>query len=104
MAGRKLSFAAVAVLQALQAGHQYGFEIIDVTGLGAGTVYPTLAKLEDAALVSSQWEAHETAQHEKRPPRRYYTLRAAGARALAAGLERYRAIERIPLVARRARR
>ena len=100
---RHLSFAAVAVLRALRAGHQHGFEIIDVTGLAGSTVYPTLAKLEDAGFVSSRWEAAATAQQQKRPPRRYYALRPAGERALTTALERYRALERMPLAPRRAR-
>ena len=100
---RNLSFAAVAVLQALNAGHQHGFEIIDVTGLGGSSVYPTLAKLEEAGMVSSQWEPAAIAQQEKRPPRRYYTLRPAGTKGLSAALERYRALERMPLATRRAK-
>jgi PadR family transcriptional regulator len=78
-----LSPALVAVLQAIARGARYGFDIIDATGLASGTVYPALARLEDEALVSSQWEPHRIAQSEKRPPRRYYEVTAAGARRLA---------------------
>lgn len=101
---RQLTFAAVTVLQALSAGYAHGFDIIEATDLPGSTVYPTLARLEDAGLVASEWEEAGIAQREKRPPRRYYSLRPAGRKALAAGLERYRAIERIPLAAPRAAR
>jgi PadR family transcriptional regulator, regulatory protein PadR len=78
-----LSPALAAVLQAIADGARYGFDIIDATGLPSGTVYPALARLEDDSLVSSQWEPHRIAQREKRPPRRYYEMTAAGERRLA---------------------
>jgi len=46
---RLLSFAVVQVLHALASGYQYGFDVIDVTGLPSGTVYPALGRLEDGA-------------------------------------------------------
>lgn len=88
----KLPYSAVAILQAIAQGRRYGFDIIDHTSLTSATVYPTLGKLEDAGFVSSSWESHETALKGKRPPRRYYELRAAGKRALADSLERFRAL------------
>jgi len=78
-----LSPALVAVLDALAAGARYGFDVIDRTGLPSGTVYPALARLEHEALVSSHWEAQRIAQRDKRPPRRYYEVTAAGRRRLA---------------------
>jgi len=92
----RLPYSAVAILQALAQGRRYGFDIIDATGLTSATVYPTLGKLEDAGFVSSAWEAHATALKSKRPPRRYYELRAAGRRALADSLERFRALHEMP--------
>ena len=88
----RLPYSAVAILQALAQGRRHGFDIIDYTGLTSATVYPTLGKLEDAGLVSSAWEAHAIALKSKRPPRRYYELRAAGRRALSENLERFRAL------------
>ena len=88
--GARLSYSAVAILNALAQGRRYGFDIIDFTGLSSATVYPTLGKLEDAGFVSSTWEAHATALRSRRPPRRNYALRAAGRRALSEGLERFR--------------
>jgi len=94
--GARLSYSAVAILNALAEGRRYGFDIIDFTGLPSATVYPTLGKLEDAGFVSSTWEAHATAVKSKRPPRRNYELRAAGKRALSEGLERFRLLRDIP--------
>jgi DNA-binding PadR family transcriptional regulator len=84
----------VAILQALAAGSRYGFDIIDATSLPSGTVYPALGRLEDEGCVSSRWEDHRIAQREKRPPRRYYELTAAGDRALADAVREYRTLER----------
>jgi DNA-binding PadR family transcriptional regulator len=78
MARRRLGTSTLAILRALADGHRYGFDIMDVTGLPGGTVYPALAKLESDRLVSSNWEDPAVAQEEKRPPRRYYALSAAG--------------------------
>ena len=43
---RRLSITAVSVLQAIASGYEYGFDIIDHTGLPSGTVYPALSRLE----------------------------------------------------------
>ena len=48
-----LSFAAAVILQALDNGYKYGFDIMDVTGLPSGTVYPALRRLEDNGYVFS---------------------------------------------------
>src|SRR6476646_10647093 len=69
-----LSYSATAILQAVANGYQYGFDIMDVTGLPSGTVYPALRRLEDGGLVISKWEKHQIAQKELRPPRKYYEL------------------------------
>jgi DNA-binding PadR family transcriptional regulator len=76
----------VAVLQALTAGARHGFDVINVTGLPSGTVYPALARLEHDGLVESRWEDHKVAQKEKRPPRRYYEVTTAGDKILEAAL------------------
>jgi len=91
---RPLSPAAVAVLQAISGGIRYGFDIMDGTALPSGTVYPILGRLERAGLVRSHWEAPAAAQREKRPPRRYYEISAAGVRSLALSVEHYRKISR----------
>jgi DNA-binding PadR family transcriptional regulator len=88
-----LSYAAAAVLQAVGSGYQYGFDIIDITGLPGGTVYPALRRLEGAGYVTSKWEKHSIAQAEQRPPRKYYEMTRAGHEALAEAVKRYRLLE-----------
>jgi PadR family transcriptional regulator PadR len=47
MAGEpKLSHTAAMILQAIHAGHIYGFSVMEVTGLPSGTVYPAMRRLE----------------------------------------------------------
>jgi DNA-binding PadR family transcriptional regulator len=82
----------VATLKAIASGVRHGFDIMDATGLPSGTVYPILGRLEKAGLVRSNWETPVIARREKRPPRRYYDISAAGSRALARALEHYRAL------------
>lgn len=90
----RLTYATAVVLHALAQGYGYGFEIIEVTGLGAGTVYPILRRLDDEQLVHSAWEDPKKAQSESRPPRRNYRLTAAGGRMVAEALARYPALAR----------
>ena len=77
-----LSFTALLVLQALNQGHKFGFDIMQVTGLPSGTIYPALRRLEAMDLVSSDWEKDLKARKEGRPRRRYYELTPAGKRQL----------------------
>ncbi|HMV86928.1 MAG TPA: helix-turn-helix transcriptional regulator [Blastocatellia bacterium] len=88
-----LSFSAAVILQALDNGYQYGFDIMDVTGLPSGTVYPALRRLEEALYVKSKWEKHAIAQEEARPPRKYYELTRDGREALEEARKRYRLLE-----------
>ena len=85
-----LTLPTTLVLQALAVGHQYGFDVMDATGLPSGTVYPVLRRLEKEGLVRADWEDAQAARDEQRPPRRYYQLSAAGEQVLAAGRARYR--------------
>jgi PadR family transcriptional regulator PadR len=98
-----LTFGQVAVLHAIADGNRFGFDIMDATGLTSGTVYPTLDKLESLGFLSSRWEDAAKARREKRPPRRYFDLTTAGARALAAGLARYKNLKPVSLAAWRIR-
>jgi DNA-binding PadR family transcriptional regulator len=88
-----LSFTVAVILQALDNGYQYGFDIMDVTGLPSGTVYPALRRLEDAGFVESKWEKHTIAQQEQRPPRKYYEMTKEGKEALTEAVKRYRLLE-----------
>ncbi len=89
---RRLSITAVSVLQAIASGYQYGFDVIDQTGLPSGTVYPALSRLERDGFVRSAWEAEHEAHLEGRPARRYYKLTAAGVKALAEAAAYYRSL------------
>jgi DNA-binding PadR family transcriptional regulator len=83
-----LSYNGTLVLQALAKGHKYGFEIMRVTALKSGTVYPLLRRLEAGGLVQSNWEKTDQAFDEGRPARRYYEPTPAGERALSEALQR----------------
>jgi DNA-binding PadR family transcriptional regulator len=95
-----LSYSAVVILRTIASGYEYGFDIIDITGLPSGTVYPTLRRLEDLGYVNSKWEKHEIAQRELRPPRKYYQLTHDGDEALSEAVKRFKLIEQ-PLRVRR---
>lgn len=86
-----LSWTGSLVLQALVQGHGYGFDIMGVTRLPSGTVYPLLRRLEAAGLVASRWEDEAAAHAEGRPARRYYEATGPGRAALAEARERLRA-------------
>ena len=91
-----LSYAATVILQAISSGYLYGFDIIDITGLPGGTVYPALRRLQEAGYLSSQWEKPSIAQDEPRPQRKYYELTRSGRDVLVEALKRYRLLDRTP--------
>ena len=95
--GKKLflSYSAAVILHAVSNGYRYGFDIMDVTGLPSGTVYPALRRMERARLVLSSWEDEAAAQREGRPARKYYEITTAGEESLAQALGRYRNMERL---------
>lgn len=84
----KVTFNAALVLQAIRLGHAYGFEVMRVTELPSGTVYPILRRLEGTGLVRSEWEDASSAHGDARPARRYYRITPEGAAALEGTLER----------------
>ena len=88
-----LTYSTVVVLQAVGNGHLYGFDIIDITGLPGGTVYPALRRLEESGYLASSWEKPSIAQAAPRPPRKYYELTRAGQDALAEAVKRYRLLD-----------
>jgi len=53
----------------------WGYRICELTGLGSGTVYPILDRLERAGWISGDWEV---GQPEGRPRRRCYAVTGAG--------------------------
>ncbi len=90
----KLSHTAAMILQAIHAGHIYGFSVMEVTGLPSGTVYPAMRRLERDELITSKWERQSIADAEQRPLRKYYKLTKNGRTTLEA------AAQRSPLLAR----
>jgi PadR family transcriptional regulator, regulatory protein PadR len=54
-----------------------GAEISKATGVGSGTLYPTVFRLEGAGWLRSEWEQIDP-HAAGRPPRRYYWLTALG--------------------------
>jgi PadR family transcriptional regulator PadR len=89
------SYTMALILQAIENGYRYGFEVMTVTGLASGTVYPALRRLEDAAYVTSKWERQSVAQAEQRPARKYYEVTKAGSEALEQARKRFRLLERL---------
>jgi DNA-binding PadR family transcriptional regulator len=96
---KPLSLGTVMVLHALARGCQYGFDIIEETGLTSGTIYPALEKLERLGLARSKWEDGRVAQREKRPARRYYAITTRGNTTLVEAMERYRSLAPIDAAA-----
>ena len=92
---RSLSMTGMAVLKAIAAGYRYGFDIMDVTGLQSGTVYPQLSRLERDDLLKFSWEDPEIAHDEKRPPRKYYEVTKEGRDALDESMKRFEALQDI---------
>jgi DNA-binding PadR family transcriptional regulator len=92
--GFQMTLQTQAVLRVLldrPLQEHYGLDISKAAGLPSGSVYPTMARLERAGWVSSDWEQVDT-HAVGRPRRRYYKLTPDGAemaeQALAATLER----------------
>jgi DNA-binding PadR family transcriptional regulator len=90
----RLSHTVAILLKALSLEYRFGFEIMEVTGLPSGSIYPALRRLERDGFVESSWEAEEEALKGQRPARRYYTLTRSGREAL------HNAASRYPLLAR----
>lgn len=89
IAARKISHTSALILQTVNTGYMYGFDIMEVTGLPSGTVYPALRRLEQDDLVRGSWEDEKEALGSDRPRRRYYRLTRNGKDALAGALKRY---------------
>lgn len=85
----RLSHSAALILKALSLGYCFGLEIMEVTGLPSGTVYPALRRLERDGLVESKWEPEEDATAKQRPARRYYEVTREGKAAALAATQRY---------------
>ena len=93
-----LTYSTAVILQAVANGYLYGFDIIDITGVPGGTVYPALRRLEESGYLISKWEKQSIAQAEPRPARKYYELTRPGREALAEAVKRYRLLEQTQLI------
>lgn len=56
---------------------RYGLELSKSSGLKTGTIYPALARMEQAGWIESRWES-ERAEDLGRPRRRFYQLTGVG--------------------------
>ena len=65
------------VLADQPAQDRYGLEVMALTGLPSGTVFPILARLEACGWLDSGWEDVDP-RVAGRPRRRYYRLTAPG--------------------------
>lgn len=83
----------LAVTALLRTRERYAGELLaDLAALpgldvGAGTLYPLLARLAKAGHVSSHWKESPSG-----PPRKYYTLTHAGHAALEKNIAQWRTI------------
>ena len=85
----RLSHTAALILKAISLGYCFGFDIMEVTGLPSGSVYPALRRLERDGLAHSRWEEEDKATTDQRPARRYYEITREGKSTAAAATERY---------------
>jgi DNA-binding PadR family transcriptional regulator len=77
------------ILQTVDNGCNYGFDIMDATGLPSGTVYPALRRMESEGWIASEWEPDTNAAAAQRPARKYYSITRAGLEVLEASQQRY---------------
>ena len=90
-----LSYTMAMILQAIDNGYCYGFDVMAVTGLPSGTVYPALRRMEEVGYIISRWERQSVAQAEQRPARKYYEVTKAGREVLAEARSRFRLLEQM---------
>ena len=57
---------------------EFGLELSRLAGLKTGTIYPALARLEQAGWLTTHWQTDEEAMREQRPRRRLYELTTKG--------------------------
>lgn len=74
---RKPSKQMLQLLEVLVSPREWrhGYDLIKVTGMHSGTLYPLLMRMTEQGLVEAEWRAPTQAG---RPPRHAYRLTAAG--------------------------
>lgn len=80
MLKRKLSPQTLAVIKYMidrPKADYYGLELIEATGMPAGTIYPILTRLEEVGWIGGEWESFDRKDKGRRR-RRYYVLTATG--------------------------
>jgi DNA-binding PadR family transcriptional regulator len=80
MVGPRITLQTELVLRAFLTDpdqQRYGLEMCDMVGLPSGTIYPILARLEQAGWLESGWEDVATVT-DGRPRRRFYWLTRDG--------------------------
>lgn len=70
---------------------RYGLDLMKLTGLPSGTLYPVLHRLRAAGWLTADWEEIDPAA-AGRPARRYYRLTAEGVRAARPALAELRSL------------
>lgn len=87
----RMTLQTQLVLRALledPAKQRYGLELCELAGLPSGTIYPILARLEQAGWVDSTWEDPAVHEAAGRPRRRFYQVTHDGAEQARAALAR----------------
>jgi DNA-binding PadR family transcriptional regulator len=78
----RMTLQTQLVLRALledPAKQRYGLELCELAGLPSGTIYPILARLEQAGWLDSTWEDPSVHEEAGRPRRRFYRITRDGA-------------------------
>ena len=79
----------LCVLAVLSRGESYGYEIastlVDAVGMGEGTIYPLMRRMQDDGLVSTY-----LMEAPGGPPRKYYRMTDAGRATLKAQREEWK--------------
>ena len=84
----RMTWQTLAVLDVMlqrPGDRHYGLELTRAAGLKPGSIYPLLARLEDAGWLTSAWEQIDE-RAEGRRKRRYYQVTGLGQRAGRAAL------------------
>ncbi len=90
----RMTIPVAKVLAALLADPEaprYGLDLMKLTGLPSGTLYPVLHRLQAAGWLVAEWEDVDPVA-AGRPARRYYLLTADGVRAARPALAELRAL------------
>jgi hypothetical protein len=80
MAKGFLTYSTTVILQAIANGYLHGFDIIDITGMPGGTVYPALRRLDEAGYLVRMGEAEHRAVGTAPAAQANQELAARGAR------------------------